>query len=102
MYREAEAAAVKASTVVNMGNSEESTVHSRVPAFLRESPYDTGVARGVKRAYTTLDAFSARLGLFLRRYPIARVMILVYMVRNQISAIRNQNYHVAKCIKQII
>ena len=50
-----------------------------VPQFLQESPFDGGVARRVKRAYGSLDGFSVRLGLFLRRYPIARVFVLLYM-----------------------
>lgn len=32
-----------------------SGLHSRVPAFLRETPHDTGVTRSVKRAYSTVD-----------------------------------------------
>nr|XP_045625045.1 golgin subfamily A member 5-like isoform X1 [Procambarus clarkii]XP_045625046.1 golgin subfamily A member 5-like isoform X1 [Procambarus clarkii]XP_045625047.1 golgin subfamily A member 5-like isoform X1 [Procambarus clarkii] len=54
-------------------------VRNRVPSFLVESPFDGGVARQVKRAYSTLDKFSVRLGIFLRRYPIARVFVIVYM-----------------------
>ncbi|XP_063614611.1 golgin subfamily A member 5-like isoform X1 [Penaeus indicus] len=54
-------------------------VRNRVPSFLMESPFDGGVARQVKRAYTTLDKFSVRLGIFLRRYPIARVFVILYM-----------------------
>ncbi|XP_042876897.1 golgin subfamily A member 5-like isoform X2 [Penaeus japonicus] len=54
-------------------------VRNRVPSFLVESPFDGGVARQVKRAYTTLDKFSVRLGIFLRRYPIARVFVILYM-----------------------
>ncbi|XP_053633185.1 golgin subfamily A member 5 isoform X1 [Cherax quadricarinatus] len=54
-------------------------VRNRVPSFLVESPFDGGVARQVKRAYSTLDKFSVRLGVFLRRYPIARVFVIVYM-----------------------
>ncbi|XP_042210629.1 golgin subfamily A member 5-like isoform X1 [Homarus americanus] len=54
-------------------------VRNRVPSFLVESPFDGGVTRQVKRAYSTLDKFSVRLGVFLRRYPIARVFVIVYM-----------------------
>ncbi|XP_064109268.1 golgin subfamily A member 5-like [Macrobrachium nipponense] len=54
-------------------------VRSRVPSFLVESPFDGGMARRVKRAYSTLDKFSVRLGVFLRRYPIARVFVILYM-----------------------
>ncbi|KAK7078926.1 Golgin subfamily A member 5 [Halocaridina rubra] len=54
-------------------------VRNRIPSFLVESPFDGGVARRVKRAYSTLDKFSIRLGVFLRRYPIARVFVILYM-----------------------
>ncbi|XP_063873166.1 golgin subfamily A member 5-like isoform X1 [Scylla paramamosain] len=54
-------------------------VRNRVPSFLVESPFDRGMTRHVKRAYSTLDKFSVRLGVFLRRYPIARVFVIVYM-----------------------
>ena len=55
-------------------------VRQRLPGFLRESPADGNVARRVKRAAGSIDKFSIRLGVFLRRYPIARVMVIVYMV----------------------
>ncbi|XP_076060178.1 golgin A5 isoform X2 [Oratosquilla oratoria] len=54
-------------------------VRNRVPSFLVESPFDGGISLRVKRAYTTLDKFSIRLGVFLRRYPIARVFVIMYM-----------------------
>lgn len=53
---------------------------AQVPNFLLETPFDTGVARRVKRAYSSLDAVSVRTGVFLRRYPLARILVLVYMV----------------------
>jgi hypothetical protein len=53
---------------------------ARVPSFLMESPFDTGVTRRVKRAYSSLDAVSIRTGVFLRRYPLARIFVLCYMV----------------------
>ncbi|KAF7287021.1 hypothetical protein GWI33_002857 [Rhynchophorus ferrugineus] len=51
-----------------------------VPQFMRVSPNDAGVTRRVKHAYSTLDALSIRTGIFLRRYPLARVFVLCYMV----------------------
>ncbi|XP_037073562.1 golgin subfamily A member 5-like [Pollicipes pollicipes] len=51
----------------------------RPPAFLAETPWDGSVARRVKRAYSTLDACSVRMGVFLKRYPIARIFVLGYM-----------------------
>lgn len=51
------------------------------PDFLRENPFDNGVARRVKRAYTTFDRLSCRIGATLRRYPMVRIFVLAYMVR---------------------
>lgn len=51
-----------------------------VPIFMRVSPFDAGVTRRVKHAYSTLDAVSIRTGIFLRRYPVARVFVFCYMV----------------------
>ncbi|XP_076635962.1 golgin A5 [Colletes latitarsis] len=52
---------------------------AQVPTFLMETPFDTGVTRRVKRAYSLLDAISIRTGVFLRRYPLARILVLFYM-----------------------
>ncbi|XP_039568718.1 golgin subfamily A member 5 isoform X3 [Passer montanus] len=38
-----------------------------------------GVYGRVRRAASTIDHFSIRLGIFLRRYPIARVFVIIYM-----------------------
>ncbi|XP_061825014.1 golgin subfamily A member 5 [Nerophis lumbriciformis] len=42
----------------------------------QESP---GVYGKVQKAASTIDRFSIRLGIFLRRYPIARVFVILYM-----------------------
>eukprot|EP00105_Crassostrea_gigas_P031002 XP_011453560.1 PREDICTED: golgin subfamily A member 5-like [Crassostrea gigas] len=47
---------------------------------MRETPTDHEVTKKMKRAANVIDKFSIRLGVFLRRYPIARVFILMYMV----------------------
>lgn len=62
------------------GVNDTDDAKARVPSFLVESPFDTGVARRVKRAYSSLDAVSIRTGVFLRRYPLARILVLCYMV----------------------
>nr|CAD7415561.1 unnamed protein product [Timema poppensis] len=70
--------------VVNVNDTDDemltSPAKARVPSFLVESPFDTSVARRVKRAYSSLDAVSIRTGVFLRRYPIARTLVACYMV----------------------
>ncbi|KAF5892730.1 golgin subfamily A member 5, partial [Clarias magur] len=40
---------------------------------------ETGVYGKVRKAATTIDRFSIRLGIFLRRYPMARVFVIIYM-----------------------
>lgn len=59
--------------------SEDDEVRQRLPIFLREVATDHEVTRKMKRAANTIDRFSVRLGIFLRRYPIARVFVIVYM-----------------------
>lgn len=51
-----------------------------LPAFMTESPGDTSVIRRLKRSANTLDRFSVQLGLFLRRYPLARIFVIAYMM----------------------
>ncbi|NXL27484.1 GOGA5 protein, partial [Glaucidium brasilianum] len=46
------------------------------------SDMDTNVAGmygKVRKAASSIDQFSIRLGIFLRRYPIARVFVIIYM-----------------------
>ncbi|XP_054256285.1 golgin subfamily A member 5 [Indicator indicator] len=46
------------------------------------SDVDTNVAGmygRVRKAASSIDQFSIRLGIFLRRYPIARVFVIIYM-----------------------
>ncbi|CAH1153574.1 unnamed protein product [Phaedon cochleariae] len=65
---------------VKVVNVEEQDDSVPLPKFMRVSPFDAGVTRRVKRAYSTLDAVSIRTGIFLRRYPVARVFVFCYMV----------------------
>ncbi|KAG9481811.1 hypothetical protein GDO78_010829 [Eleutherodactylus coqui] len=51
-----------------------------VPVLFSDA--DTNIAGmygKVRKAASTIDRFSIRLGVFLRRYPIARVFIIIYM-----------------------
>lgn len=51
-----------------------------VPVLFSDA--DTNVAGmygRVRKAASTIDRFSIRLGVFLRRYPIARLFIIIYM-----------------------
>ena len=79
LYKEADAAAIRSSHIA-IPLEEGSLSSSRLPGFMRETPYDTQVTRGVKRAYGTVDSISVKLGLFLRRYPAARIFLLLYIL----------------------
>lgn len=63
--------------VINVNDTDDAK--SRVPNFLQENPFDTRVARRVKRAYSSLDAVGIRLGVFMRRYPLIRILVIVYV-----------------------
>ncbi|MCJ8731026.1 hypothetical protein PDJAM_G00191390 [Pangasius djambal] len=47
--------------------------------FSDQDGSETGVYGKVRKAASTIDRFSIRLGIFLRRYPMARVFVIVYM-----------------------
>jgi len=80
--RDMEASAQRApsSTTVYMGEEQGVRQRGHVPAFLKESPNDPEFTKKVKQAANTIDKFSIRLGIFLRRYPIARVFVIIYMI----------------------
>lgn len=63
--------------IINVNDTDDAK--SQVPHFMRENPFDTRVARRVKRAYSSLDAAGVRLGVFLRRYPLVRTMTIIYV-----------------------
>ncbi|XP_073980546.1 golgin subfamily A member 5-like isoform X3 [Rhodnius prolixus] len=52
---------------------------AQVPLFMSEGPHDTMVTRRVKRAYTCVDSLGMKTGRFLRRYPLARLLVFVYV-----------------------
>ncbi|MEE6494375.1 hypothetical protein FKM82_017118 [Ascaphus truei] len=67
---------------INMSgmDSGEGARMRNVPVLFSDS--DTNVAGmygKVRKAATSIDQFSIRLGIFLRRYPIARLFIIIYM-----------------------
>ncbi|KFO95701.1 Golgin subfamily A member 5 [Calypte anna] len=51
-----------------------------VPVLFSDTDTNTaGMYGRVRKAASTIDQFSIRLGIFLRRYPIARVFVIIYM-----------------------
>ncbi|XP_060558224.1 golgin subfamily A member 5-like isoform X6 [Ruditapes philippinarum] len=77
-YKDIQASAVRTNTTV-IPVHDDDEVRQRLPQFMREVPTDTEVTRKMKRAVNSIDKFSIRLGVFFRRYPIARVFVIVYM-----------------------
>lgn len=63
------------------GMADHNSMSSSASSLLmEEGPNDGQVTRKVKRAYGAIDAFSIRLGNFLRVYPSARAAFLVYIL----------------------
>ncbi|XP_017779529.1 PREDICTED: golgin-84 [Nicrophorus vespilloides] len=69
----------KERTVVQVRN-ETDDLRTQVPRLMQVSPLDVGMTRKVKHAYSTLDTISIRTGVFLRRYPLARIFVFCYMI----------------------
>ncbi|KAJ6636387.1 Golgin-84 [Pseudolycoriella hygida] len=63
--------------IININDTDDAK--AQVPNFLQENPFDTDVARRVKRAYSNLDSMGIRLGVFFRRYPLVRILVIFYV-----------------------
>ncbi|XP_055549397.1 golgin-84 isoform X1 [Wyeomyia smithii] len=70
---------IRQQRVSYMSTNETDDAKSQVPNFMVENPFDNKVARRVKRAYSSLDSVGIRLGVFLRRYPLIRILVIVYV-----------------------
>lgn len=83
-YRDVQASTSKviagsSATYDGFDDNDENTL-SRVKSISSIMPSQLNDSRKVKRAVNEIDKFSIRLGLFLRRYPIARLFVIIYMV----------------------
>lgn len=67
------------SSSVHVNDTDDAKV-AQVPRLFQETPFDTRVARRVKRAYSTLDSLGVRVGVILRHYPIVRIFTIFYVV----------------------
>ncbi|XP_067848034.1 golgin subfamily A member 5 [Heptranchias perlo] len=70
-------------TAINVSvlENNEGARMRNVPVLFSETDNATaGMYGKVRKAANTIDRFSIRLGIFLRRYPIARVFVIIYMV----------------------
>ncbi|XP_038631100.1 golgin subfamily A member 5 [Scyliorhinus canicula] len=66
---------------VSLLENNEGARMRNVPVLFSETDSATaGMYGKVRKAANTIDRFSIRLGIFLRRYPIARVFVIIYMV----------------------
>ncbi|XP_022211766.2 golgin-84 [Drosophila obscura] len=52
---------------------------AQFPVLMHPSPFDNRVARRFKRALRQADSVGIRVGTFLRRYPMMRVSVIVYV-----------------------
>uniref|UniRef100_A0A1A8LEP0 Golgin subfamily A member 5 n=1 Tax=Nothobranchius pienaari TaxID=704102 RepID=A0A1A8LEP0_9TELE len=64
---------------INMSNLEGPGARQRNVPVLFSDQDSRGVYGKVRKAASTIDRFSIRLGIFLRRYPMARVFVILYM-----------------------
>ncbi|XP_052866198.1 golgin-84 isoform X1 [Anopheles cruzii] len=74
------ASQVRQQRAVYLNSNVTDDAKSQVPNFMVENPFDNNVARRMKRAYSSLDSVGIRLGVFLRRYPLIRILVIVYVV----------------------
>lgn len=64
---------------INMSALEGPGTRQRNAPVLFSDQDSPGVYGKVRKAASTIDRFSIRLGIFLRRYPMARVFVILYM-----------------------
>ncbi|KAM8916074.1 golgin subfamily A member 5 isoform 2-T2 [Spinachia spinachia] len=64
---------------INMSGLEGPVARQRATPVLFSDQDSPGVYGKVRKAASTIDRFSIRLGIFLRRYPAARVFVILYI-----------------------
>ncbi|XP_032143480.1 golgin subfamily A member 5 isoform X1 [Sapajus apella] len=67
---------------INMSGIDngEGTRLRNVPVLFNDTETNlAGMYGKVRKAASSIDQFSIRLGIFLRRYPVARVFVIIYM-----------------------
>jgi hypothetical protein len=63
--------------IININETDDAK--SQIPQFLMLNPFDSRMSRRVKRAYSNLDQLGIQMGIFLRRYPLARIFSVFYV-----------------------
>jgi len=66
--------------IINIDDPEDPESASRLQPMASIMPKQITQNTRWKKTVNDLDKFSVRLGVFLRRYPIARLMVIGYMV----------------------
>eukprot|EP00118_Oscarella_pearsei_P001753 m.8360 g.8360 ORF g.8360 m.8360 type:complete len:695 (+) comp20534_c0_seq1:40-2124(+) len=61
-------------------NARMRPISSMLSSEYANAEEETQIRKGVRKAANSLDKFSVQLGRFLRRYPIARVLVIFYMI----------------------
>lgn len=79
-YRDAENSLMHTAIATHRSGAPEDDMRQRLPTLVREGVTDTEVTRRVKHYVNSIDRLSIRLGVFLRRYPMARIFVLGYMM----------------------
>ncbi|XP_034531285.1 golgin subfamily A member 5 [Notolabrus celidotus] len=64
---------------INMSGLEGAGARQRSTPVLFSDQDAPGMYGQVRKAASTIDRFSIRLGIFLRRYPMARIFVILYM-----------------------
>ncbi|XP_056152451.1 golgin subfamily A member 5 isoform X2 [Lampris incognitus] len=64
---------------INMSSLEGPGARQRNMPVLFNDQDSPGVYGKVRKAASTIDRFSIRLGIFLRRYPMARIFVILYI-----------------------
>ncbi|XP_067100077.1 golgin subfamily A member 5 [Osmerus mordax] len=64
---------------IDMAGTEGPGARQRNTPILFTDHDSPGVYGKVRKAASTIDRFSIRLGIFLRRYPMARVFVILYI-----------------------
>ncbi|KAL8590077.1 hypothetical protein ACOMHN_034308 [Nucella lapillus] len=79
-YLDAENSLMHTAITSHRSGGQEEDMRQRLPMLVKEGVTDTEVTRRVKHYVNSIDRFSIRLGVFLRRYPMARIFLLGYMM----------------------
>ncbi|CAL8288612.1 golgin subfamily A member 5 [Gadus morhua] len=77
--KSAQGGAPSGGQAIHMGSLEGAGARQRATPVLFSDQDSPGMYGQVRKAASTIDRFSIRLGIFLRRYPIARVFVILYI-----------------------